>query len=209
MNLSKKTLLLILIIFSVLLAMTVTWLLNFSFSKSKSCPSVQTSLYKEVTINTIFNSEIEFSIPSNWNAFYNGDPVYITNLESYSSQQSTIVSVSTPDRPVTMTDINWTQVDFLITDGDLVTQQFIDQQKKESDQAIEPIKFTNFTGYVVTYKLQGNLPTKANTGGQRYYLRPNTPSPKWNLIISKQSKGDSSFEAGVKKILETLNYIQN
>lgn len=206
---SKKSLLIILVILLVILAVVTFLFFKCTGKKCTSAIPVQKSLYKTVTVAGYTGGKITFSMPTDWNAYYNSDPVLITNLDEYNYQKSIIASVSTADSPVTLSDINWTQVDFLITDGDLITEQFIDQQKKELNQTVESIKLPDFTGYVITYKLEGNQPTKADTGGQKYYLRPNTPSPKWNLIVSKQSKGDDLFEAGVKKIIETLSLIKN
>lgn len=209
-NLSRPTAIIILVVILLVIILGGYFLWQSKNKNTNEVIPVQTSLYKTVTIFVYPNGRIIFSVPANWNAYYNGDPVAVTNLHNLGWQGSTVMSVSTSDRPVTVSDINWTQLDFMLTDGDLLDQQFIDELKKQTDSSvITNISLPDFTGYLSTDVLQGNTPSKDDTGGSIYYLRPKIDSPKWNLIIRKQAKGDENFETAVKKIIETLNYIQN
>ncbi|MFH1236109.1 MAG: hypothetical protein V1685_04200 [Parcubacteria group bacterium] len=149
---------------------------------------------------------LTFSVPSAWNAYYNGDPVLITNLDDLQGSIATVASVSIPESPVTFTDINWTQVDFKLTDGDLLNGAFIDGQRKISGQTVEAIDLDHFSGYVINDIVESGLPNKGDTGGSTYYLRPKVSSPTWNVIVAQQGGGDESFEAQVKDILDSLSF---
>jgi len=159
---------------------------------------------KQVQITSVFPEVIEFEIPSDWNVAYNGDPVLVTDLNDTGGRQSIIASVSVADKPVTYTDINWEQVDFILTDGDLITESFIESEQDKSEQTLEPISLGQFTCFVLdTFDVSMPV-SKGNSDGVVYYLKPNVNSPEWDLIIVVQSKGDDQFELGIQMILNSL-----
>jgi len=203
---SKKSLTISLITVTALFVSFVLWQLVFIDETQESDNSSGGQGSKQVIIASLISDVIKFNVFGNWNVFYNGDPELVSDLSTAGIRQSIVTSVSTADSPVTYTDMNWGQVDFLLTDGDLFTEQFINEQKSIEGQTFEFIELDNYEGYVLDDFDRSEPASKGNSDGLVYYLRPKVEVPSWNLIVIKQSKGSDEFGEGIDMILQTLEY---
>jgi len=199
----KSILVSVIILIIVFILFSITQLSSWRVEKTSSCAQ---SPQKEIKIGGNIDGFITFKIPQDWNDYYNGDPYLITDLGDFQGTRSITESVSSGDRPVSLSDINWQQVDFRLTEGDLINYSFINALEKDTEFKATQIDLEYFSGYSAATIIQDEPLSKANTGSVTYYLRPKIDSPKWNLIITKQSLGDESFESAVKGILETLSH---
>lgn len=147
---------------------------------------------------------VTFKVPDRWNVFYNGDASFVTDPNQVYAYDSITLAVSSPDRPVSLSDVNWQQIDFRVTAHDLITTEFIASQQDISRQTVEPITLGDFSGYKITDKPESDIPTKENPESSTYYLRPLRGGSDWGLIITKESKGDSSFEEGAASIIASI-----
>ncbi len=164
---------------------------------------------KQVRIPNIYSRVITFEIPSDWNVAYNGDPVFVTDLNDLGDRQSIVTSVSPREYPVTYTDLNWEQINFYLTDGNLIDDSFIASQRESIGETVENYQSEVFTGIVSTDQMETDTASKADTGGSTYYLKPLIESPDWNLIIVKLAEELPNSENVIDMILESLSIEYN
>lgn len=188
-----------LVIFVILLI----WIYGFS-KKCEDSQEITEQELKEVIITSDTDSVVFFNVPEDWNAFYYGDSQLVTDLNNIGGRLSIISSVSVADRPVTHSDINWSQVDFYLTDGDLIDEAFINKEKLKEGQTIKAYQGAQFEGYIITDLLENGEPNKFDTGGSTYFLRPLIDKPTWNLIVNKQTLGFDEFEQEVRNLIDSL-----
>lgn len=203
----KKVLLISGVLTLVLVGLVIYLNLHFINQPSASC-SVCTNM-KKVTIHGLINGVIDLNVPIGWNTYTNGDSQPLDIKDIVLDVRTAVTSVASEDRPVTVTDLNWQQLDFYLTDGDLIGLNFVSAITNTANEKMENVKTKDFEGYSITTTLPaGELPSKANTGGTTYYLRLRSAQPTWNLIINKQALGDDNFETEVPKIIGSLRYTQ-
>jgi hypothetical protein len=201
------------LIFSLIIAFCVIVMLIISKNTGNNCFTNcenVSPLDKTITVNGYTGGQITFKMPQNWNSYFNGDPELLPNMQPIFDRRNIIESVSSSDRSVTLSDINWQQLDFYITDGDYIGSDYSLAIKNTESETMQAVQNDYFEGYSSTSILQpGETPSKANTGGTTYYLRPMIAEPKWNLIINKQALGDNGFETEVDAIINTLQFRLN
>ncbi len=180
-------------------------------SKKDVCPKTCTYVPIKTEKFSVFNGQVTFTLPSNWNAYNKGDSVEISSIEDAGNSSLSFFSASAAGTPVTFGDINWTQLDFFLSNQDLFTEQFIRTMSQPSSQTkVTEISNQYFTIYAQQELLpSGQTPTKDQSGGTIYYLRPKISDPKWNVIINKQALGDSEFESQVNQIIKSLKLISS
>ena len=166
--------------------------------------------FKWVNLESQWLDWVSFQVPYGWNAFYNGDPATVDDYENLWGKEITIGSVSVPDRPISYSDMNWYQVDFAITESNVITEEFVKKQKESDEwQSFEPVEVNGYSGYVGIFPLDNDQVSKAGTGGKIYFLTVENQWGTANLIIKKQALGSDEFEQGFEKILETLQIIDS
>lgn len=156
-----------------------------------------------------YTQQITLQVPFSYNVFYNGDPESIMDVLSLPGFNAVSMSISSGDRPVTHSDLNGQQLDFYITDGDYLGEDYVETVNSTETDTMQQVQTDSFEGYSSTsVLLPGETPSKANTGGTTYYLRPKTTNPDWNLIVNKQALGDNEFEAAVDKIINSISFTE-
>ncbi len=200
--------------FQVIIILAVLLVVGFSVWQLKSIYSrnsqtqVEQITPKIVTIPLSTHQKITFSVPQDWNTFYNGDPALVNDLGNYSAKESAVVSISTTDSPITFTDLTCGQVNFFITEKNLITPSFIESQKQMQDQTFMQVNLTIFHGYKRTGILpKGEIPNKGDNGGEIYYLSPRSSSPEWNLVIKKPCVLNEGFEQAFTQVLNSLEVV--
>lgn len=199
-----------------LLILTITVMLFFAiivvflftrneFQQSKLCNNCIVN--KSVPITIIVGQRIDLTVPIGWNIYENADPVLLNTQNIELPTTLAYFSASSQNYPILLTDLNWQQLDFYITDGDYIGSKYNFAIKNSETETMQSFQNDYFEGYSSTSILQpGETPSKANTGGTTYYLRPKISDPKWNVIINKQALGDSEFESQVNQIMESLKF---
>lgn len=163
--------------------------------------------YKKLT-----GMPLNFEVPETWSIYQ--------QAESYGSDTLPVApNYSVGMNNVAFGDINWTQVDFFVAQGDIV-DTLVEKAEKEIDELEKASNYPEYatwstekiddvTAKVVTYGLdEGGQVTKGGTGGKHYYIKlPGTGEydPK-TLVIHKQSLGDDVFEAGFKHMVKTMSF---
>jgi len=160
--------------------------------------------YKWVNLYTA-TGYLNFQVPSEWNAYRRDEAQY---QEGNWTQEEITGSVSVSDQPVSFNFFNWEQVDFIYSDQDLLTDNFIDSVRNSKTwewESFEKISLNNFAGFVGTEKVEENgEASKGYPGGQTYYLNHNGDD-QGTVLIHKSSRGNEIFNEGFDKILESID----
>ncbi len=151
------------------------------------------------------SKSIRMSVPEGFNVYYNGDPEQVTDPSRIYDTRTVSMAISSSDRPVTLSDINWEQLDLRLTSSNIISDDFIEEQRAEVGQTVEAVTINDFSGYKVTDVLESDIPNKADTGGSVYYLTTTVDGQSWNLIISKQSLGGDTFETAAAQIINSIS----
>ncbi len=160
---------------------------------------------KEIILPTYTTQSVVMTVPSSYNVYYDGNPEVITNSSQPLTFSGVSMSISSADRPVTLSDMNWQQLDFYLTDSNIYSKEYFNNQETIPGQSVEQIVINEFSGYKITDLIQSDNPSKADTGGVRYYLTTSTDGHEWNLIINKQSIGDTDFENKAMSIINSIS----
>ena len=106
--------------------------------------------------------DFTFSVPNTWSVYLGRDDEVPTDSLSFP-----LLSVGSKD--VSQSDINWTQVDFSFSQGDIAARLVAEAKAKNSIGWTQE-KVGGVTADVYTDPLDNNEVTKDGTGGKTYYL---------------------------------------
>lgn len=148
--------------------------------------------------------DFTFSVPNTWSVYLGRDDEVPTDSLSFP-----LLSVGSKD--VSQSDINWTQVDFSFSQGDIAARLVAEAKAKNSIGWTQE-KVGGVTADVYTDPLDNNEVTKDGTGGKTYYLSLADKNVTANatrvktMVIRKQAQGDTTFENSFKHLLESFNF---
>jgi len=110
----NKKIILIVVVLIILFGVSMFFNL-YDFNNDQTI--VEEKNIKEVIVTSFVDDVIFFDVPIGWNTFINGDPEHITDIDNdnFFDNRNSVYSVSSPDRPITHTDMNAEQIDFFIT----------------------------------------------------------------------------------------------
>ncbi len=187
-----------LILFSIIAVLAVIALgIVLLFRKQQPAPVQLNAVYKKVQLQNAAGEWAEFEIPSTWSVFNNPESV-----GEHDRPQQPTGAIGQTD--VEFGDINWSQVDFLYIQDDVV-DEFTKEGKSAVPNAWSKEKVGGIVADVVTAGLDDGKVTKDGPGGKTYYVR--LPGTLQTLIIDKQALGDAEFESGFQHMMQTMQFI--
>jgi len=155
-----------------------------------SDPSV---IYKQVSLYGL-----AFDVPSTWSVFDGGDVVIPDTTFSD-------ILISVGEQNVAIGDINWSQVDFSVSNGEYKDDMAL-AIAEGGILSKEVVSGVNVD--VITFPLDNGVATKGGTGGKIYYFSMSDSNHYFKTLkIWKQAQAEPSFEDGFAHLIQTFKIV--